>query len=74
MDRELIRRCITYLSIIESMVLIDNEWYQQVFKNHPDWKQGLSQTIEELEQLQEIMKNAVVIQQQQQQQEKKVIG
>ena len=73
MDRELIRRCITYLSIIESMVLIDNEWYQQVFKNHPDWKQGLSQTIEELEQLQEIMKNAVVIQQQQQQQEKKVI-
>jgi len=53
MDKELIRKCITYLSIIESMVLIDNEWYQQVFKNHPDWKQGLSQTIEELEQLQE---------------------
>jgi len=53
MDKELIRKCITYLSIIESMVLIDNDWYQQVFKNHPDWKQGLSQTIEELEQLQE---------------------
>ena len=53
MDKELIRKCVTYLSIIESMVLIDNEWYQQVFKNHPDWKQGLSQTIEELEQLQE---------------------
>ena len=53
MDKELIRKCITYLSIIQSMVLIDNEWYQQVFKNHPDWKQGLSQTIEELEQLQE---------------------
>ena len=74
MDKELIRRCITYLSIIESMQKLDNRWYQNVFKSRPDWEQGLPQTIEDLKQLQEIMKNAVVIQQQQQQQEKKVIG
>jgi len=74
MDKELIRKCITYLSIIESMEEIDKKWYQKVFRNHEDWEQGLPQTIEDLKQLQEIMKNAVVIQQQQQQQEKKVIG
>ena len=74
MDKELIRKCITYLSIIESMEEIDSEWYLKVFRNHPDWELGLTKTIKELKQLQEIMKNAVVIQQQQQQQEKKVIG
>ena len=53
MDKELIRRCITYLSIIESMQKLDNIWYQNVFKNRPDWEQGLPQTIEDLKQLQE---------------------
>tara|TARA_A100001515_G_C4491699_1_gene183537 strand:+ start:428 stop:604 length:177 start_codon:yes stop_codon:yes gene_type:complete len=53
MDKELIRRCITYLSIIESMQKLDNLWYQNVFKNRPDWEQGLPQTIEDLKQLQE---------------------
>lgn len=53
MDKELIRRCITYLSIIESMQKLDNRWYQNVFKNRPDWEQGLPQTIEDLKQLQE---------------------
>lgn len=52
-DKELIRRCITYLSIIESMQKLDNRWYQNVFKNRPDWEQGLPQTIEDLKQLQE---------------------
>lgn len=53
MDKELIRRCITYLSIIESMQKLDNRWYQNVFKNRPDWEQVLPQTIEDLKQLQE---------------------
>ena len=53
MEKELIRKCITYLSIIESMEEIDSKWYLKVFRNHPDWEMGLTRTIEELKQLQE---------------------
>ena len=49
MNRETLRKAITYLKIIQDMEKTNPDWYLNEFRKHKDWNIGLTSTISQVE-------------------------
>jgi hypothetical protein len=44
-EKEVLKRALRYLLIIDSMEVSNSDWYFNDFRGHDDWVKGLTSTI-----------------------------